>query len=71
MKSTPASRADGRLSNLVLADERSKCYRPKDHQGEHGDPLTQDEDDERILFGRCGASPMPTRIMNAGGRRPS
>ena len=64
-KPTPPRQPDCRLSNLVLEGGRSKCYRPKEHQGKCGEPLDQREDEARILYGRCGAPPMPTRVMYA------
>lgn len=46
-----------------------QCYRPKAHQGNCGEPIDEDEDEQRILYGRCGAPPAPTAILYAKDRR--
>ena len=42
-----------------------ECYRPTGHEGEHGEPASDAEDDARILFGRCGARDMPLGVLHA------
>jgi hypothetical protein len=32
------------------------CYRPIDHRGDCGEPANDVEEEQRILYGRCGAS---------------
>jgi len=63
VKPTPPRQPDCRLSNLVLEGGTQRCYRPKEHQGQCGEPLDQREEEDRILYGRCGGPPCVTGIL--------
>lgn len=44
----------------------TKCYRPKGHEGDCGEPISDAEDEDRILYGSCGPWDEPTGVIYAG-----
>jgi hypothetical protein len=51
-------------TTTAVYDAATECYRPRNHDGPCGEPMTDAEDDERILSGRCGAR-TPTGVLYA------